>query len=186
MGWGAQCEGIRTGGPWSRTESLMHINCQELLAASLALKCFAKGNWIHLKMDNVTALTYINKFGGTASQELNRLTKDIWLWCLDRRITLHASHLAGVLNTVADKELWRMKDRTDWKLFPQIFSRINRRTGPLQVDLFASRLTHQLPDYISWKPDPGAMATDAFTVNWSVFRGYANPGCWRQIPSTSF
>ena len=35
----------------------MHINCLKLLAAHLAIKCFAKNNTnltIHLKMDSVT------------------------------------------------------------------------------------------------------------------------------------
>ena len=56
-----------------------------------------------------------------------------------------------------------------------IFHRINQRLGPLKVDLFASRLTHQLPMYISWRPDPMAMATDALTMNWAGLRAYANP-----------
>ena len=76
-GWGALCHGMRTGGPWSWTESQMHINCLELLAESLAIKSFTRGKknvHIHLKMDNTTALTYINKYGGTASPELNQLT----------------------------------------------------------------------------------------------------------------
>ena len=33
--------------------------------------------------------------------------------------------------------------------------------GPCQVDLFASRLSAQLPRYMTWKPDPGSIATDA-------------------------
>ena len=47
--------------------------------------------------------------------------------------------------------------------------------GPLDVDLFASRLTHQLPKFFSWKPDPEAEAMDAFTQSWSQIHGYANP-----------
>ncbi len=39
IGWGAECQGERTGGPWSRTEATLHINCLELLAAMLAAKC---------------------------------------------------------------------------------------------------------------------------------------------------
>ena len=82
-GWGACCRGVRTGGPWSQTEKMSHINCLELLAAKLAVMCFAKGKrniLIHLKMDNTTALTYINKFGGTVSSELNQLTKSLWTY----------------------------------------------------------------------------------------------------------
>ena len=40
--------------------------------------------------------------------------------------------------------------------------------GLLQVDLFASRFTHQLPNYVSWHPDPGAIACDAFAQDWSL------------------
>ena len=65
-GWGAVCNGVRTGGPWSPKERTMHINCLELLAAFLAVKCFAKDKTnltIDLKMDSMSALTYINKLG---------------------------------------------------------------------------------------------------------------------------
>ena len=169
--------GSGTGGPWSQTKSHLHINCLELLAATLAIKSFVKKRdlHVHLKMDNTTALTYINKFGGTVSPELNRLTKELWLWCLDRNITLEATHLPGVKNCTADKESRVMLDRSNWMLCPRIFSKVNHKTGPLQVDLFTSRLTHQLKNYVSWRPDPGAMATDAFTLDWTKFTGYANP-----------
>ena len=41
-GWGAVCNGVHTGGPWSPREQTMHINCLELLAAFLTVQCFAK------------------------------------------------------------------------------------------------------------------------------------------------
>ena len=47
--------------------------------------------------------------------------------------------------------------------------------GPLEVDLFASRLTKQLPRFFSWRPDPEAEATDAFMQDWTTCRGFANP-----------
>ena len=43
--------------------------------------------------------------------------------------------------------------------------------GPPGGDLFAS----QLPRFYSWCPDPEAEAIDAFTQNWALNRGYANP-----------
>ena len=173
-GWGAVCNRIRTGGPWNPQERLMHINCLELLAAQIAIKCFAKNKsnlTIHLKMDSVSALRYINKLGGTISPELNHLAKGLWLWCMERNILLKA-HLPGVLNTIADNESRVMKDRSDWMLCPRVFQQINQRLGPLEVDLFASRLTYQLPQYASWRPDPLAIT---FTMNWGDFKGYANP-----------
>ena len=52
-----------------------------------------------------------------------------------------------------------------------------RELGPLSMDLFASRLSNQLPKFVSWKPDPLAMATNAFTLTWSDLsqKVYANP-----------
>ncbi len=113
-GWGATCNGVRTGSPWSRQERSLYINCLELLAATLEVKCYAKGRTsvsIPLKMDSISALTYINKMGGTISPELTRLAKELWLWCMERNISLSAEHLPSVLNTLADEESRVMKGR---------------------------------------------------------------------------
>ena len=177
-GWGARCGSLQTGGPWSPTEARMHINCLELLAATLAIQAFAKKQeniLVHLKMDSTSALTYINKMGGTVSPNLNRLTKDLWTWCLARNITLRAYHLPGALNEKADEESRIMKDRSDWMLCRETFRRIQTQFGPLDIDLFASRLTKQLPTYVSWRPDPQALETDAFSMNWKGLKAYANP-----------
>lgn len=40
IGWGTYCQGTRTGGPWSQEEKNLHMNCLELLAATLAVKKF--------------------------------------------------------------------------------------------------------------------------------------------------
>ena len=67
-----------------------------------------------------------------------------------------------------------MKDRSD-KLDRETFLKIIKRYGPREVDLFASRLTHQCPRYFSWRPDPFAEATDAFLQGWTRLKGFANP-----------
>ena len=36
-----------------------------------------------------------------------------------------------------------------------------------EIDLFASKLNHQFPRYISYKPNPDAEAVNAFTMSWS-------------------
>ena len=53
----------RTGEPWSQQAHSMHINCLELLAATLAVKTFAKAKTamsILLRIDNTTAVANIN------------------------------------------------------------------------------------------------------------------------------
>ena len=68
-GWGTQCQGTSTGrGRWSPKEKELHINCLKLLAGSLAVQTFAKGEGrvhILLLMDSVSAVSHINKQGGT-------------------------------------------------------------------------------------------------------------------------
>ena len=157
QGWGATCEGKLTRGPWSPQEQTLHINCLELLAATLAIQTFAKersGISVLLRIDNTTAVAYINRKGGTVSPTLSHLEKTMWLWCMERNISLKAQHLPGVMNSIADRESRAWSDRSEWKLSPKIFQRINSQLGPLSTDLFASRLSNQLPTFVSWKPDP--------------------------------
>ena len=189
LGWGATLKGqeLRTGGQWSTSKQEMHINCLELLAASLAIQTFAKESQninILVRTDNVSARVYINHFGGTHSWLMNHLAMQIWKWCMDQQILLTAEHLPGIMNQVADEESRTVRDRCDWMMHPQLFAEIKRKMGPLQVDMFASsRLTHQLPCYFSWRPDPAAEATDAFSQDWSQLQGYANPPWCLLLPT---
>ena len=58
----------------------------------------------------------------------------------------HAKSSPPKLNVVADEESRLMKE---WQLCPEVFQMINERLGPLQIDLFASRLSNQLPQYVT-------------------------------------
>jgi len=156
----------------------LYINCLELLATTLATKTFMKGQQdkhVLLYLDSTTAVAYITHLGGTVSAQATSLAKDLWIWCLEKNITLTAQHLPGRENSVANSESRVMKDRSDWRLNPAVFRKIQTTMGPLEVDLFASRLTSQLPKFFSWRPDPQAEATDAFLQDWRNLRGYANP-----------
>jgi len=127
IGWGARQGEVRTGGRWSRTESSNHINHLELLAAFLAVQYFAKGKsniTIQLKLDNITAVSYINRMEGTHSQPLCNLAISVWDWSLQRGIYLIAEYLPGKQNVIADMESRTMRDRCDWMLTPNIFNRI--------------------------------------------------------------
>jgi len=66
-GWGAHCLGQSVSGAWQGEEVTFHINVLELRAAGRALQAFAGDRQevtILLRIDNTTALTYINKMGG--------------------------------------------------------------------------------------------------------------------------
>ena len=177
-GWGACWNNQRTGGQWSFQESQLHINAKELLAAFLALQTFVgsrKGIHVLLKIDNMTAVYYINRMGGTHSKKLMEITAQVWNWSLERKIFLSAEHIPGIQNVDADRESRRKGDSSEWKLDPAIFQQVMQILGPCQVDLFASRISAQLPVYMSWKPDPGSIATDALSQSWTDIKGYAFP-----------
>jgi len=179
QGWGAFCKGHRTGGQWSAVEKDLHINVLELKAAKLAIRTFHRmfpqSLSIHLQMDNVAALTYLKKMGGTKSQMLTTISKQIWGYLLDHQITITVEYLPGVLNVEADRMSRNVRDSSEWKLNPHVFRRICRARGTPSTDLFASRLTNQVPLYFSWKLDPYSQGQDALQTSWSQVRGYAFP-----------
>ena len=115
--------------------------------------------------------------GGTRNHALIQLSKDIWSILLTKEITITAKYLPSLLNVVADQES-RMRDSTEWKLLPKVFASICKRWGTPSLDLFASRVSHQIPAYVAWKPDPYSQGTDAFQQDWSGQFLYAFPPFW--------
>ncbi|KAL0881867.1 hypothetical protein ABMA27_001639 [Loxostege sticticalis] len=177
-GWGAFCNGARANGNWKDDELPFHINYLELLAVFMGLKCFAKDMSscnILLRIDNTTALTYINRMGGIQFPHLNDLTKSIWQWCERRDIFLFASYINTHDNVEADEESRKVNIDTEWELSDKAFSTIIQHFGPPDIDLFATRTNAKCLLYISWKPDPDALTVDAFTVNWHSYFFYAFP-----------
>ena len=93
-------------------------------------------------------------------------------WCLRRGIILSVEHLPSVMNCMADKESQMFHSSVEWKLDSTVCQQIFQRLGSCHVDLFASRLNNQ---YISWRPYPYAIATDAFQTSWQDIQGYVFP-----------
>ena len=170
--WGGLDGHIQTGGNWSVEEREEHINYLELLAAKLTFQTFGarvSNTHIRIQLDNTTAVAYINRQGGRKIK-CNALARELWRWCYDRRIWLSATHLPGVANVQADYLSRTDHDNTEWRLDPSVFVDITEFWDTPTVDLFASRLNFQVQPYVSWKPDPGALAVDAFSIVWSEFR----------------
>ena len=73
-GWGAHLGPLETGGCRCLEERIQHINVLELQAAFLATKALLpKIDKLHVQfvIGNQTAVTYINKLGGTHSHQLS-------------------------------------------------------------------------------------------------------------------
>ena len=123
-------------------------------------------------MDNTTAVARVNNKGGTHSPCLLALTLELLLWCLDRNIMISAHNVPGNLNTISDSESRVFNDSSGWKIDPQMISPFLKWC---EIDLFGSRLSAQLPQYVSCRPDPEAVHADALTMDWAPFKGYAFP-----------
>jgi hypothetical protein len=160
-GWGAFCQGVSG---WDRKESNNHINVLELKAALLAVQSFVSTasvlpHHIQLLMDNPTAVAY-----------LAELSLRIWTYCLSRNIWITAKHLPGIQNEEADFASRNFNNRTEWTLDKDLFNYFTP-----QVDLFASRINHQLPLYVARYPDPGDMAVDSFSLKWNQWTVFIHP-----------
>ncbi|XP_061707802.1 uncharacterized protein LOC133518191 [Cydia pomonella] len=176
-GWGSVCGDITIGGHWKAAESEHHINYLELLAVFLGLKSFALNEtncFILLRIDNTTAISYINRMGGIQFPYLNDLSRQIWQWCEMRDIILYASYV-NTKDNRADEASRKSNPDTEWELSNQAFQTIVRRFGQPEIDIFASRSNTKCDKFVSWFQEPDAFAVDAFTLNWSQHFFYAFP-----------
>ena len=85
LGWGTTCDGQPAQGQWSTLKVSHHINYLELLAAFYALQTFAanaQNLHVQLKLDNSTAISYLSNMGGSKSDSLNSLARQLWEWCV--------------------------------------------------------------------------------------------------------
>ena len=177
-GWGASCGGQSANGQWSILEAHNHINYLELLAALYALQAFVpnlRDVHVRLKLDNSTAVAYVNKMGGIKSPSLNSLSRTLWEWCIKRNIIISAQHIPGKENLVADTLSREFSSNLEWSVDIDIFNQITNMTFVPDIDLFASRLNAKTDCFVSWHPEPGAMAVDAFSISWANLKCYAFP-----------
>ena len=178
QGWGGYLGSQEASGTWSEDHQSLHINVLELKAVLLCLRQFeqtVKGKAVLVLSDNVTAVHYINKQGGTHSRSLNHVATDLLMWCQERAISLLARHIVGSLNVLADNLSRNQCDPKEWTLSAKVTAEIFRLWGTPQVDLFANRWNHRLPSYVSPCPDEGALNVDALSINWTGMVGYAYP-----------
>ena len=178
-GWGVKFLSYKTGGNWNIEEEDLHINVKEMLAIYYSLCAFSdKLKTAHLLIfsDNTTAVSVINHMGTSRSQLCNDTAKTIWEFCRLNDIWLTVTHIPGVENIDADRESRKEYSDSNWKLNPVLFKSACDFCNFLpDIDCFANRLNTQLPDYISFKPDPFAKFIDAFTINWSWYKPYLFP-----------
>ena len=110
------------------------------------------------------------------SPKLNKLTKDMWNWCIEKNIWLSMARIPGCENIEADKESHTFRRCTEWCLKRTLFTRACTKlnTSP-SIDLFASRINCQITPYVSYRADPEAFAINAFHMSWKHYLFYVFP-----------
>ena len=150
-GWGAHFKDIQLSGTWSANIARHHINILELSAIHLALKKLLprlQNKMVTVCCDNMSVVSYINKGGGTRSRFLCLQVVKLLKWCLRHHITLHAIHLLGEDNVLADSLSRKTSgvkgpskvrgSSVEWHLNPVVCKTVfNRIERPL-IDLFAT------------------------------------------------
>ncbi|XP_058799080.1 uncharacterized protein LOC131668714 [Phymastichus coffea] len=176
-GWGATCEGMKANGFWDSQERELHINLLELRAAFFSLKCFLSqrtGIQVLLRIDNITAIAYINKMGGTKHEDLHIEAKKIWNWCAKREIWIFSEYVASRENRADEGSRISNLD-TEWELAEEAFKELVKEFGSPSIDLFASRINRKCLKYCSWERDPDAFAINSLTISWKQDFWYAFP-----------
>jgi len=182
-GWGGHAT-LETGpdplfsGIWDPKERHLHINVLELRAIRLTLQLLTPSvaaTSVLVECDNTTAVSYLNKQGGTHSEILYKESLLLYTWAQSHQVRLRAIHRPGVDNELADFLSRNRPDPNEWVLSSQVCDRLFRMWSLPQVDLFASHQNHRLPVWFGRYPHPEAAAHDALSQCWTGLSVYAFP-----------
>ena len=180
-GWGAHVEpeGLLFHGLWTEDQSWLHINVLEMKAIFLSLTRAihkVKNSTVLVSTDNTTVVAYIRHQGGTHSTVLTEEVWNILNLCLTHNIQLLVKHIPGRFNTLVDRMSRIDKPiSTEWSLNQEIANKIFQIMDFPSIDLFATRLNHRLPLYVSPIPDQKALSIDAIWMDWNRIHAYAFP-----------
>ena len=179
LGAHVEPEGLLFHGRWTEDQSRLHINVLEMKAIFLSLSRAAhkvKNSTVLVSMDNTTVVAYIRRQGGTHSTELTEEAWKVLNLCLAHNIHLFAKHIPGRFNTLADRMSRVDKPiSTEWSLNQEIANKIFQIMDFPSIDLFATRLNHRLPIYVSPIPDQKVLSIDALSMDWNRIHAYAFP-----------
>ena len=169
VGWGAHLGHQVASGLWAFPQASMSINARELLAIQHGLHRFQfslRGHTVAVYCDNVTAVAYLRREGGTRSPTLNTIAQEILRWAESLDIRLAPQFIPGSNNVLADAlSRPHQLPHSEWSLNMTVFQSLCR-LWPVQIDLFATSANHRCSIYFSPYRDPQAAGTDAFLQSW--------------------
>ena len=104
---------------------------------------------IYIQMDNIVVLIYLKKMGGNKNQKMTILSKEIREMLTSKQIMITVEYLPSSLNKVTDLESHRKVDSPEWVICQHVFHNLCLKLGTPTVDLFASKVSHQVAQYVA-------------------------------------
>ena len=155
---------------WSQEELSqdLHINLLEIRAAREALVLAEPGDLVRLHIDSRTAASYIRRQGGTKSSLLSAEACQLWREAVSRHLTILTPHWLSTKENIMADFLSR-HEMGQWECVlshPTLNMVLETFQLSPTLDVFASRETYRLERYMSWYPDPRAVARDAMMHKW--------------------
>ena len=152
------------------------VNARELLAVRhglLHFQSFLSGTTVAVFCDNVTAVAYLRKKGGTRSPALNTIAQEILRWAESLRIRLAPQFIPGIRNVLTDSlSRPHQLPSSEWSLNMDVFRSLTSQ-WPVMVDLFATSDNHRCSTYFSPYRDLLSAGTDALLQSWDGLLAYA-------------
>ena len=82
-------------------------------------------------------------------------------WSKGSQLPQNTFQLISTRKPISSREV--VRDSSEWKWDYKVFQTICWRCELSDIDLFASRISHHVPTYMSWKLDP-------FSKEWLLFK----------------
>ncbi|XP_077143343.1 uncharacterized protein LOC143806556 [Ranitomeya variabilis] len=183
-GWGAHFQDQVAQGLWSYAELENSSNVKELKAIFYSLLHFLpqlRGSHTRVFSDNTTAVAYLNRQGGTRSENLLGVASDIMELAEGHLLSLSAVHIRGIDNLRADFLSRHTLHQGEWMLNREVFKLITAKWGVPQIDLFSTRANRQVRMFASLCREDNPDIFDALHITWAFDLAYAFPP-WNLLP----
>jgi hypothetical protein len=127
-----------------------------------------------VESDNTTTVSMLRRFGGRY-RHLALAVDPVIRFCLRYGVHLLARHRPGVYNEEADALSRRPRDRNEWRLSNEAFTKISITFRHPTIDWFANADNTHCRRYASLRPDPHATYIDAMSVRWDQPQIFGRP-----------
>ena len=175
---GVYCQDQRTGShsqSWKK-KTYKHTGSESSKVCDIAFHKNLPTNQNNSFGNGQHSITFLHcQMAGTHNKVLSDLAEEIWDYLLANGIMITVEYLPGTLSVKADHQSRSVTDSSEWKLNQLIFKKICKVFWTPDIDLFASRISHQVPAYIAWKTDPSAKERIPLSYLGEISRNASSP-----------